>query len=563
MNRRTDSYAVSASMSSVRSATGRLASSIEVSFDRSGGVGRPGNRVLLLARHVERRARGHEGGQAGCVAQELRHDRTRVEDLLEVVEHEEDALVGEPLAEDHVGAARPGFGEPDRGRDSRRDQARLAHGLERDEEHAVRVAIGCVRGDLQGEPGLPGAAGPGQRHEAVGGQELPGFGELALPPDERRELRREVVRPGIERGQRREIHPQPVGDDLAERLRLPEVLQPVASETVQRDPAGETRGDERADRVRDDHLAAVRCCRDPGRAVDVQAHEARRRFRRLAGVEAHPNVDLDTFWPRLGGEGPLPLHGGHDRLDRAVEDDEERVALGRLLASAVVGEGCPQECRLSLEDRGVRRAAERFEQPGRALDVREQEGERRRRGGPVRRHQPAAVTTRGAGARPSVPRGVRDLAQASRDAAQDGERQGRLLEQDLVEIPRREGEAARRLLRRDRGVAGLPVEHRQLAEEVARTEPRDDLAVAHHANPAGDDDEEARPDLALAGDGVPRREVHRRGELREGREARGVDALEQRAPGEQLGSSIVRQGHPLLHPQLRARMLIADPVRVN
>ena len=99
MNRRTDSYAVSASTSIVRAATGRLASSIEDSCERSGGVGQARHRVLLLAGDAEWRARRHEGRQAGRVPQELRDDRPSAEDLLEVVEHEEDVLVAEPLAE--------------------------------------------------------------------------------------------------------------------------------------------------------------------------------------------------------------------------------------------------------------------------------------------------------------------------------------------------------------------------------------------------------------------------------------------------------------------------------
>ena len=54
-----------------------------------------------------------------------------------------------------------------------------------------------------------------------------------------------------------------------------DTVDPVAPETVQGDPTGETRRDERPDRVRDDDLAAVGRRRDPRCAVDVQAHEAR------------------------------------------------------------------------------------------------------------------------------------------------------------------------------------------------------------------------------------------------------------------------------------------------
>ena len=227
----------------------------------------------------------------------------------------------------------------------------LADRLERDEEHAIRVPIGGVRGDLQGQSRLTGAAGPGQGHEPVRLEERGGLGELALPPDERGELGRQVVRPRVERAERRELHPQAVGDDLAQRLRLAEVLQPMPAEAEQRDAGPEVGGDERANRVGDDDLAAVGRRGDPRRAMDVQPHQARRRFGRLAGVEAHAHVDLDARRPRLRGERTLCLDGRHDGLDRAVEHDEERVALGRLLASAVGDEGRAEQLRLALQDR--------------------------------------------------------------------------------------------------------------------------------------------------------------------------------------------------------------------
>src|SRR5689334_1280863 len=77
-----------------------------------------------------------------------------------------------------------------------------------------------------------------------------------------------------------------------------------------------------------------------------------------------------------------------------------------------------------------------------------------------------------------VARGFADLAQPPGHAAKDGEGQCRLREEDLVEVPRREREAARRLLGGHRGIARHLVEHRKLAEELAATEPGDDIAIA-------------------------------------------------------------------------------------
>ena len=79
------------------------------------------------------------------------------------------------------------------------------------------------------------------------------------------------------------------------------------------------------------------------------------------------------------------------------------------------------------------------------------------------------------------------------------------------------------------------VEHRQLAEEVARAERGDDLRRRGRPGPAGRDDEEAGPDLALAGDDVVGREVDLDRDRGDPVHARGVDAVEQRRRGQQLG----------------------------
>ena len=116
--------------------------------------------------------------------------------------------------------------------------------------------------------------------------------------------------------------------------------------------------------------------------------------------------------------------------------------------------------------------------------------------------------------------GVGDLAQASRDAAQDRQGQGRLLEQDLLEVPRREREAARRGSPPRRSRCGACRSSTDSSPKNSPgAEPRDDLAVADDPDPARDDDEEARADLALARDDVARREVDRRSPARRGSRA--------------------------------------------
>ena len=86
----------------------------------------------------------------------------------------------------------PRLDEAHAGGDLRRDQARVAHGVEAHEADAVREGVRGVGGDLHRQAGLARPAGTGQRHEAVLRQQPPGGGELAIAADERRQLRRQA-----------------------------------------------------------------------------------------------------------------------------------------------------------------------------------------------------------------------------------------------------------------------------------------------------------------------------------------------------------------------------------
>ena len=100
----------------------------------------------------------------------------------------------------------------------------------------------------------------------------------------------------------------------------------MAAEAVQGDPRGQRRRDQPAHGVGHHDLAAVRRGGDAGGPVHVDPDEPGGRGRRLAGMDAHPDVDLDARGPGLVGERALCFDGSADRLDRAVEDNEERIA---------------------------------------------------------------------------------------------------------------------------------------------------------------------------------------------------------------------------------------------
>jgi hypothetical protein len=64
-----------------------------------------------------------------------------------------------------------------------------------------------------------------------------------------------------------------------------------------------------------------------------------------------------------------------DRLGRSVEDREEGIALGLDLEPATRRDGLPDQHPVAIEQRGPGGRAQGLGQPGRALDIGEQEGD--------------------------------------------------------------------------------------------------------------------------------------------------------------------------------------------
>ena len=127
--------------------------------------------------------------------------------------------------------------------------------------------------------------------------------------------------------------------------------------------------DQRRGRRRDDDLAAVRGRRDPRRAVHVDADVALVADQRRARVQAHAHTDR----PRHHG---LSFGRGRERARRRGERDEEGVALRVDLDAVVVGKRLAQQPAVLGERVRVLLGAELLLEPGRALDVGEQEGDR-------------------------------------------------------------------------------------------------------------------------------------------------------------------------------------------
>jgi len=94
----------------------------------------------------------------------------------------------------------------------------------------------------------------------------------------------------------------------------------------------------------------------------------------LAGVDPHPYTNGDTVGPGLRSERALRRHGGGDRVTRAREGDEERVAL-RVDLVAVELFNRRAEQPVVRRQNLVVPVAELLQQPRRPFDVTEEEGD--------------------------------------------------------------------------------------------------------------------------------------------------------------------------------------------
>jgi hypothetical protein len=169
---------------------------------------------------------------------------------------------------------------------------------------------------VEGEARLADPARSGERQQPDAGrvQQVADRGELRLAAEERRGLRRQVVRPVAERRKRREIARERGMDELEEVLRPRKVLQSMLSQVahagLRRQPFPGQLGGER----RQQHLASVGGRHDPGRAIHRGAVEVARSSLRFADVDPHPHAEGPGLAPGLGLERALRLESGVHRI---------------------------------------------------------------------------------------------------------------------------------------------------------------------------------------------------------------------------------------------------------
>ena len=301
----------------------------------------------------------------------------RVDDVLAVVEqHQQGALadrVGQRGDQRLVGVR----GDAEHVGDRDRYQVLVVQRGEIGEPDAVPRAVQQPGRDLEPEPGLARPARAGERDQAGGGDQPAYLGQLGVAADEARHLGRQVVQQFrvVKRRQRREDGRQAVGVDLEDLLGAAEVLQPVQAE-VPDTGARRQRVREQGGRGGREHdLAPVRDRRDPGRAVHLEADEADRRPRGLAGVDAHADPDVLAGGPGVGPQCALHVDRRGHAGARRREHREERVALGVHLLTVVRVQAGPDDPVVIGQHPGV--GVPELPQHRRgALDVGEQERQR-------------------------------------------------------------------------------------------------------------------------------------------------------------------------------------------
>ena len=222
-----------------------------------------------LSRHAEGFAAGRQY-RCGWVGRQETGDERRAADdeVLAVVQHEQRWLVAELDGElvDRGGAGR--LAGADGGECGAADGVRVRQRRQFDPPHPAGVRIDGLGGDGEGEAGLAHPGRTRQGDEPITAQQTADVGDLAGPPDQRRQLDGQVVSEHVERSQRRERRRQIGVDDLPDVLRALEVLETVLAQVDQRRVGREPISDQRRSRRGHQHLTAVPAVADPRRAVE-------------------------------------------------------------------------------------------------------------------------------------------------------------------------------------------------------------------------------------------------------------------------------------------------------
>ena len=131
---------------------------------------------------------------------------------------------------------------------------------------------------------------------------------------------------------------------------------------------------QRAGRFGDEDLTAVGGAGDPGGSMDLEPQILIADQRCLAGVQTNPHPHLPAVGPPIIRQRLLDCGRAGAGIERAVEDDKERIALGTELVAVIRLQRLPLDGVMRQQHLGIA-IAELLDQPRRSLDITEIEGD--------------------------------------------------------------------------------------------------------------------------------------------------------------------------------------------
>ena len=224
-------------------------------------------RESLLARDLERHATRREDRETGRTVEQLPHDRCGLDHLLHVVQHQQQPTIPEmPL--ERLGRVLPRLtSDLERRGDLGQYHRRVGHGAQVHEECAVGEPIQDLRGHLDRQPGLAGAARADHVTKRAFPEHLLEPRNLLRAPDERGSLGGDVGGSCVEGPELREVGRHPGDHQIVEPQWIGEVLETVKPQIAEDHAVRQGLFDEPGGSRREDHLAAMSCRGDAGRTI--------------------------------------------------------------------------------------------------------------------------------------------------------------------------------------------------------------------------------------------------------------------------------------------------------
>ena len=148
--------------------------------------GKRGNRELPLTGEPKHLPARHQDLQVLGRLEQLRHDRRRLDEMLEVVQHQEHPAPSQEVLQHVDGSATRGLGCAERLGDGRHDHRRARHGTQHHDGDTVLEARLQIHGGPERDAGLADPAGTGERDQpnVVALDELTDDAHLVLASDE-------------------------------------------------------------------------------------------------------------------------------------------------------------------------------------------------------------------------------------------------------------------------------------------------------------------------------------------------------------------------------------------